>query len=415
MSYGFYGFGLAGFGGPGDDNVLDATAGVTVNGAAASLWTHIETMEALVEALGLNTVVFNVVTEDGVQVASAAELVSLVIAAIERVTINATQENYAHLFEDATQEVVPQAVANVVWQMVSVESIVVAPSVDHVKRQIVDAIEFLMVTGVATSMLSAINAVVTSLTVADVARIAVQENVTEAVEIQALVIDRAHHWHALVETALVADEATMTGHVTVLVDEAVAVAADGQSLGHFFENLSEVVAIFGALNIEGDDYLAWVINTETTAAWKYTNFNFNSFAELKHGHATKYYGLRRDGLYLLEGATDAGQMIRASITFPQFDFNSEQQKSLGSTAYIAVKSDGTLVLQVTSTDPKTGNLVAYYYETEGRPSPALRQDRFKVGAGLQSLHYRFKLMNLDGADFDIASLRFMPLFLQRRV
>jgi hypothetical protein len=351
---------------------------------------------------------------DGIDVTDTADLASLIIAAIERVTINSTQQNFAHLFNEVTEEVVPQAIANVVYPLVLVDGVTVSDSLVQTKRQLATAIELLSAAGVAQSTLHAINAVVVSMAAHDVARICATMDETETVDINALVVQQAKFWHNLVEEVLAEDTANPTSRFTVVCSETMAAAAEGQSFAIFLEDLTEIVAAFGTLVIDGEEHIAWVINTETTAAWKYTNFNFNSYTELKTDKV-RYYGLRRDGLYLLEGANDAGDVIRASITFPKFDFNSTDLKTLGSAAWIAIKTDGSLVLKITQRNEDTGADETYWYRSQGRLAPTMREDKYKIGRGLESLFFKFTLANEAGADFEVGGLTFTPIMLKRKV
>jgi len=147
----------------------------------------------------------------------------------------------------------------------------------------------------------------------------------------------------------------------------------------------------------------WVVNDDTNATSTYANFAFNSYAKL----GERYYGVKADGLYLLEGDDDEGDATLASINFGQQDFGTTAAKRVVN-VYIGVSSTGVLLLKVS-----TNSTEAVYKQQ--RVSEDQRAARFVPGKGMQGTLLAFELYNDDNADFTLSSVEFHAVPLTRRI
>lgn len=156
----------------------------------------------------------------------------------------------------------------------------------------------------------------------------------------------------------------------------------------------------GALDAMGK---VWVVNVDTAAAWRYEGYGFNSF--FKRGDS--YYGVAEDGIYLLEGADDAGVNIDARLDTGRSNFGESKTKTVPS-VYLAVASEDVMVLRVEADGQE------YFYEARSS-STGLKNHRVDVGRGLEGAHWSFSVLNKAGADFDLANLEFVPILNKRRI
>jgi hypothetical protein len=62
-----------------------------------------------------------------------------------------------------------------------------------------------------------------------------------------------------------------------------------------------------------------------------------------------------------------------------------------------------------------GSKEEHWYRLEQRPTEALRENRVPVGRGLKSVYWQYELHNIDGADFQIETVRMWPMGLSRKV
>jgi hypothetical protein len=151
-----------------------------------------------------------------------------------------------------------------------------------------------------------------------------------------------------------------------------------------------------------DTGVVWVVNRETGASSQYEQYGFNSFFQ----RGDKYYGVAADGIYLLEGNTDAGAAIDALIEVGRTNLGYTSEKRV-SGVYLGVGSDNVLYLKV---DVDTQTYV-YPMRTYGE---AVRNRAVEVGWGVRGDYWDFTLVNPAGADFNLASISFVPIPLARR-
>lgn len=157
--------------------------------------------------------------------------------------------------------------------------------------------------------------------------------------------------------------------------------------------------ISGGLVDEGE---AWVVNTSSSASTRYDAYGFNSFFVL----AGKQYGVRQDGVYLLEGADDAGVPITAGVSLGKHDFGTQALKQMNA-VYVGVSSSGKMMLRVN--DGK--NIYTYMARDAG---PTLEAQRFDVGRGLRSNYFTFDLI-AEGDTFELDNVTFSVASSQRKI
>jgi hypothetical protein len=152
-----------------------------------------------------------------------------------------------------------------------------------------------------------------------------------------------------------------------------------------------------------EDAQVWVLNMDSQAVSTYEGFGFNSFAKFDGA----YFGCKDDGVFTLEGNTDAGALIRASVNYGKLDFGSNFQKQPVQ-AYLGVSSTGVMYVKVT-----VGG-VAYTYAARSS-SATLATHRVDFGKGLKANYIQFEVYNKNGGDFELDSVEFKYVELTRRI
>lgn len=109
------------------------------------------------------------------------------------------------------------------------------------------------------------------------------------------------------------------------------VEIDGTGIFSYTRPLSFDVIIEGGVEVGGEEYEAqiyhtWVITGLTFEPSAYSGFDFNSYSEYQN----KCYGLKDDGIYLLEGDTDDGVDIHTGINIGANNFGKEGRNKLRS-------------------------------------------------------------------------------------
>lgn len=164
------------------------------------------------------------------------------------------------------------------------------------------------------------------------------------------------------------------------------------------------------VHLDSGEYVAWVMNTQSKSLSRYTRYPFNSFLSL----AGAVYGATDTGLYRLGGDTDAGEPIHSRIRQGMSAFGSQLKKGFPS-MYVGYTASGDLRLSVVVADPRTSERTAHSYRLRARAASSVREGRVKVGAGLQSVYFDYVIENIDGADFSLDVIEFLPLWVERRV
>lgn len=140
--------------------------------------------------------------------------------------------------------------------------------------------------------------------------------------------------------------------------------------------------------------IAWVMNTETSAASWYSNWQFVDMAQV----GDTVYAVGPSGLAVLGAATDAGDSIDAGVSYGFTDFGTEQKKRVDG-FYLGYTSDGLLEATV-----ETYGNPPYTYAMDPRSADAPRENRIRPGRGLNARYWRIAFDNVDGADFTITSV-----------
>lgn len=167
------------------------------------------------------------------------------------------------------------------------------------------------------------------------------------------------------------------------------------SSGGFTDSLSAAVGDRAAV-----DGQVWVVNLATEASSQYDDFGFNSFFT----HEGRHYGVASDGIYLLEGATDNGEVIESMVDFGINDCGLPHRKKI-TNVRIGTTDGADTVLEVT-TDTGT---------RENKLERSKEGDFFwraRMPHVQQGVYWRFVLKST--TQFELNSIDFAPANLTRR-
>lgn len=142
----------------------------------------------------------------------------------------------------------------------------------------------------------------------------------------------------------------------------------------------------------------YAVNEVTNASTRYTGYGFDSFCKGPDG---KYYGVKSDGLYLLEGP------VNSEIDFGDIGFGSSVLKSIPA-VYVTCLSTEKLMLKVIQSG------VEYEYAARGYDD-TLEAQRFDPGKGLRANYFGLKLANIDGSEMTVDTVEPLVTTLSRRI
>lgn len=174
-----------------------------------------------------------------------------------------------------------------------------------------------------------------------------------------------------------------------------------QALSMLFKpTLTDAIEIVSAY-LDPEGITTWAVNLSHGGVTEYTNYNFNSFAQL----GNKYIAACEDGLYELDGDDDDGTDIIARLKSGMLQFGKSNYSSFKG-IYIGIRGGGDVVLKLETGDGKT-----YTYSVEAR---TMSTTKVNVGKGLRARYFSYELIST-GQDFDLDSIEFLPLVARRRV
>lgn len=150
--------------------------------------------------------------------------------------------------------------------------------------------------------------------------------------------------------------------------------------GSYMSIIHDEVNFIVSIMLGGEVYQCWVLNTDELYPSIYSNYDFNSYAILNDN----VYGAKSDGIYLLEGSTDAGIAIQTGVRMNLYNMGTHLGKRIIA-AYFGM-SGNKPVLKVTNE-----NGAVDYYFINGK-IPALAK-------GHEGKDWIFDLAKIDELDF----------------
>lgn len=336
-----------------------------------------------------------------------------IIHVIESILLAAESGSTAGFLQSVSDGYSLREISLVVLRFIVSDSFDLADDAAAIHRQIVTAVDTLLAAGLASSKLGAINAVSAALVLDDIAhKVFFADAAIDGFEFADAVTRLAALYQRVVDGYAIDDLASNTLRMTAIVQDGFVLADAAGSQAAFFNACVDGLVLNAAIKLDDGEYVAWVINTESKAVSRYTNYGFNSFA--RHQHSDKYYGAKPDGVYLLAGADDDGDAIDAVVRSGMTDFGMAAVKAIP-LAYLGLTTDGQMVMRMITTSNEGGEKIAHWYRLEERAAAALRETRIKIGGGLESVWWQWELVNVDGADFEVSSIRWLPAILSRRI
>lgn len=197
--------------------------------------------------------------------------------------------------------------------------------------------------------------------------------------------------------------------LSILASDSLVLSDAALSLADVFALIRDGIGLIGRVRLDTGEYTAWVVNTESAGVSTYTNYPFNSFAMIG-GVA---FGLTSMGMHALDADDDDGDPINARLRVGLTDMGTRLLKNVPE-AYIGFTSDEKMVLRAITPNPVTGERQAVNYNMKAVGNASLAPQRFELGKGVKAVDWDFELENIDGADFDLHSVEFLPIKMSRR-
>lgn len=234
-------------------------------------------------------------------------------------------------------------------------------------------------------------------------------DITEASTLSDAYTNRVQAIYAMLETVQAVDTNVALIHVMQAVTDTTAGTDTLSSAGSVINALlSDAVLATIRLNIGGELFTGWVLNTDTMAPseYQFADLQFNSAC--KHGN--RYLMAADDGIY--EFTEDTGvETVMTYIKTGKMDFGSDLKKRVVN-SYMVYSASGDMVLKVTTSE--YGNLVTRNYRVVAQADDTTDTRRVDIGRGIKSRYWQFELVG-DGVDCDIDEVGLLPIVLSRRL
>lgn len=302
-----------------------------------------------------------------------------------------------------------EARATFIVRLLLEEGLALGGTITPTYTQIARVVARLLIQGLANNYAEALAMITESLVVAGVAEALRLGQASDTLAMRGLVETQYTLVAALLDRLVAAGAASPGFTLTMLIEDRFVLNADLANAVELHALLRDSVGFAMTLSFDNGEYIAWVLNTEGNALSRYVNYPFNSFAKI----GNTYYGAASDGIHALDGDTDNDLPIDAKLRLGLNQLGDRKLKRLPE-VYIGYSSDGTLLMKVITIDERTANKVAAIYTLPTRGAVNTREHRFEPGKGLRSVDWDFEIHNVDGADFDLASIEFYPLAMSRR-
>lgn len=233
-----------------------------------------------------------------------------------------------------------------------------------------------------------------------------------AVVDQAALVDEARNTLAAMvaaeDAAALVDTTTPSLRLVLLTEDSATVAGDPVTTLRAIDELADGAVLYCALRLGGVDYQGWVLNTQLRAVTEYRNVPFDSFAIL----GGRTYAAGDGGIFEMTGDTDNGQQIEAWFRPFLTNFGTQKMKRV-TDVWLGTSSTG-LFVKVHTKNPRTGEMEEDIYPVEHFHGDGADKGRVRVGRGLTSNWWTLTVSNVAGAAFEVDTIEWHPLVLDRR-
>lgn len=308
----------------------------------------------------------------------------------------------------ATDGVAVHDALRITLNLIVAESLTLSDLLDAKRTPVLVLIDTLVASGIAVSQQSAIIMLAAALAVHDRSGGALGLDMVEELSAVDAVQSRAALYAGLLTEAAISQSMTLARTATAVIVDAPSIGDLAAAGLVATSSIADAVTVDAILYLEGIPYAAWVVSTENAVATEYRNWNFESMCRL----GDRYYGASESGLFLLDGDTDDGGPIQASIRTGDLDFGSAQIKR-PTEAHLGYTSNGRVVMKVVVVHE--GKRTEYWYEAKAPVRGTATESRMPIGKGLASRTWQFELMNKGGAELELETLRLQMLDLSRRL
>lgn len=329
-----------------------------------------------------------------------AEIIGWNFVITENQSVTSTQSNSLISTRVVTESMTLRDVVLLAFYAVAAESVTMTDLAAPKFEDVVAVVEKVLATGSGASQHNAVIVAAAAMVLQDLVEAGKGADVVESATLTDTIVNQFKAYCAAIEQAQITATPSMTLRLSLPVTDGVTATDATSANGVLSEVLSAGVAFEIVFNDGETTYRGWAMNMQNFGVTEYQNYPFNSMVKFQG----VYLGANANGVYRLDGDTDAGEEIDARIKTGILGFRNQTRVD---SAYLTLRSDGDVLLKVITAE-KTEN----WYSLSG--SENLSQKRVKLGRGLQSSLYQFELTNITGSDLELSGMEIIPVILSRK-
>ncbi|MFZ2809455.1 MAG: LamG domain-containing protein [Desulfosalsimonadaceae bacterium] len=255
----------------------------------------------------------------------------------------------------------------------------------------VTVLDLLGFTELATAVKSLSGAVSESLTLSDDSTRGFEKIIEEALSAVDVTTVITSFFNTISESLTATDAATLTSLLGATITDRLVVTDTVTSKGTLYSILYETLRMNVTVEIDGEIWECYVLNTPKFHPSMYSGFDFNSYCVFE-GRA---FGANDTGIFELTGTTDAGATIHTGAILNETDFGMPNQKRFRR-GYLGISGASPVMVFET----EDGHRQAYAIDSQGK---------VVASADLKSKNWILSI-----ADFDeLSTIKLIPVILTK--
>jgi hypothetical protein len=197
------------------------------------------------------------------------------------------------------------------------------------------------------------------------------ESLSEALGIADVGVGTCIYLNAIAESLGITDAATVLRAIALAVSDPITFVETVSSSGRLYSTLYDLLNLDVSVDIAGDVWECYALNTPKFYPSMYSGFDFNSYAV----YQDRVFGANDDGIYELTGTTDAGSNIHTGVILSATDFSMPHQKRFRR-GYLSLSGDAPMMIF----ENETGQREAYSIDVQGKvvASSELKGKKWKL-------------------------------------
>ena len=255
----------------------------------------------------------------------------------------------------------------------------------------VAVLEYLGFSSLASAMRSTAATVSESLALTETQSYAFAELISEALSVVDTYTVIATFVDVVQESVAIADAASLINRLGLSLNESLVFTETVTSKGTLYNAVYDTLKMSVTVELGGEVYECYVLNTPKFMPSMYSGFNFNSYCVFEN----RAFGANDTGIYELTGTTDAGSTIHTGVILSQTDFGARNEKRFRR-AYLGISGSAPVMVFET----EEGARQVYNINSEGKTV---------ISHELKSRKWKLSIADFDELD----TIKLIPVILSK--